>query len=53
MSKDNEGHQRFTAVYLAVCLNDHARWCRVPAAAWDYQIGGFHVLRKWLSYREK
>jgi hypothetical protein len=25
----------------------------VPAAVWDYKIGGFQVLRKWLSYREK
>ena len=25
----------------------------VPGAAWDYKIGGFQVLRKWLSYRDK
>ena len=25
----------------------------VPAAAWDFKIGGFQVLRKWLSYREQ
>ncbi|WP_459959922.1 type ISP restriction/modification enzyme, partial [Mycobacterium avium] len=25
----------------------------IPAAVWDYKIGGFQVLRKWLSYREK
>ena len=25
----------------------------VPAAVWDYKIGGFQVLRKWLSYRDK
>ncbi|WP_225878070.1 type ISP restriction/modification enzyme [Spongiactinospora rosea] len=34
-------------------LNDCVRWREVPAAVWDYKIGGFPVLRKWLSYREK
>jgi hypothetical protein len=38
---------------LDVYLNDHARWRNVPAAAWDYKIGGFQVLRKWLSYRDQ
>jgi hypothetical protein len=34
-------------------LNDHARWRGAPGAVWDYKIGGFQVLRKWLSYRDK
>jgi hypothetical protein len=38
---------------LDIYLNDHARWRGVPGAAWDYKIGGFQVLRKWLSYRDK
>ncbi len=38
---------------LDIYLNDHARWRSVPAAAWDFKIGGFQVLRKWLSYRER
>ncbi|MEU7863834.1 type ISP restriction/modification enzyme [Nonomuraea sp. NPDC049141] len=38
---------------LDIYLNDSARWRGVPAAAWDFKIGGFQVLRKWLSYREK
>lgn len=38
---------------LDVYLNDHARWRGVPGAAWDYKMGGFQVLRKWLSYRDK
>jgi len=38
---------------LDIYLNDRACWRGVPAAAWDYKIGGFQVLRKWLSYREK
>jgi hypothetical protein len=38
---------------LDIYLNDNARWRGVPAATWDYKIGGFQVLRKWLSYRDK
>lgn len=36
-----------------VYLNENAYYRAVPAAAWDYKIGGFQVLRKWLSYREQ
>jgi hypothetical protein len=25
----------------------------VPAKVWDYTIGGYQVIKKWLSYREK
>ncbi len=35
-----------------VHLNDHARWNNVPAAVWNYKLGGYQVLKKWLSYRE-
>ena len=35
-----------------VCLNDNARWSNVPAAVWNYKLGGYQVLKKWLSYRE-
>ncbi|EUA17436.1 adenine specific DNA methyltransferase domain protein [Mycobacterium xenopi 3993] len=38
---------------LDIYLNEHVRWRGIPAAVWDYKIGGFQVLRKWLSYREK
>lgn len=34
-----------------VYLNDDVYWRGVPQAAWDFKIGGFQVLRKWLSYR--
>lgn len=36
-----------------VYLNAAACWRNVPAAAWEYAIGGYQVLKKWLSYREK
>ena len=35
-----------------VHLNDNSRWSNVPAAAWNYKLGGYQVLKKWLSYRE-
>ena len=36
-----------------VYLNDRAFWRNVPAAIWDYKLGGYQVLKKWLSYRER
>ena len=35
-----------------VYLNERAYWHNVPAAIWNYQLGGYQVLKKWLSYRE-
>ena len=34
-------------------LNDHAYWRNVPANVWTYRLGGYQVLKKWLSYRER
>ena len=36
---------------IDVHLNDNARWSNVPAAVWNYKLGGYQVLKKWLSYR--
>jgi hypothetical protein len=36
-----------------VYLNDVAYWRGVPSGAWSYTIGGYQVMKKWLSYREK
>ena len=36
-----------------VHLNDTAFWRGVPAAVWHYRLGGYQVLKKWLSYRER
>ena len=36
-----------------VYLNDRALWRNVPAAIWGYKLGGYQVLKKWLSYRER
>ena len=37
---------------LDAYLNERAYWRNVPAAVWNYQLGGYQVLKKWLSYRE-
>ena len=36
-----------------VHLNARAFWRNVPAAVWGYKLGGYQVLKKWLSYRER
>jgi len=40
-------------VLLDIYLNDACCWRNVPAAVWNYTIGGYQVIKKWLSYREK
>ena len=35
-----------------VHLNDRAYWRNVPSNVWTYKLGGYQVLKKWLSYRE-
>ena len=35
-----------------VYLNSRAYWRNIPAAVWNYKLGGYQVLKKWLSYRE-
>ena len=42
------GHTTFD-----VYLNGNAYWHNVPAAVWRYKLGGYQVLKKWLSYRER
>ena len=36
-----------------VYLNRRAFWRNVPTAVWRYRLGGYQVLKKWLSYRER
>jgi hypothetical protein len=38
---------------LDVSLNDRAYWRCVPSRVWEYTIGGYQVLKKWLSYRDR
>jgi hypothetical protein len=36
-----------------IFLNNVSCWRNVPEAVWEYTIGGYQVIKKWLSYREK
>jgi hypothetical protein len=36
-----------------VYLNDVAYWKNIPLRVWEYAIGGYQVIKKWLSYREE
>jgi len=38
---------------LDVYLNNIAYWKNIPARLWGYTIGGYQVIKKWLSYRER
>jgi hypothetical protein len=35
-----------------VYLNGAAYWRNIPLNVWEYHIGGYQVIKKWLSYRE-
>jgi len=38
---------------LDIYLNGQTYWRNVPVPVWEYTIGGYQVVKKWLSYREK
>lgn len=42
----------FDTSTIDIYLNRHAFWRNVPTAVWNYRLGGYQVLKKWLSYRE-
>jgi hypothetical protein len=37
---------------LDVHLNGTSFWSSIPVNVWEYTLGGYQVLKKWLSYRE-
>jgi hypothetical protein len=37
---------------LDIYLNDKVAWRGIPVDVWKYTIGGYQVMKKWLSYRE-
>lgn len=37
---------------LDVALNGGWVWENVPLPVWEYTVGGYQVIKKWLSYRE-
>ncbi|HJX50220.1 MAG TPA: type ISP restriction/modification enzyme, partial [Candidatus Nanoarchaeia archaeon] len=36
-----------------IYFNDNAYWKNMPKNVWEFRIGGYQVIKKWLSYREK
>ncbi|HYN35800.1 MAG TPA: type ISP restriction/modification enzyme, partial [Actinomycetota bacterium] len=40
------------ATTFDVFLNDQMYWANVPEDVWNFMVGGYQVLKKWLSYRE-
>lgn len=36
-----------------VSLNGVAYWQNIPLSVWEFTLGGYQVIKKWLSYREK
>jgi len=51
--EDEELRKLFGDETLYIYLNDAAYWENVPKCVWEYYIGGYQVIKKWLSYREK
>jgi hypothetical protein len=48
-----EAYARLGETTCDVYLNDNAYWRNVPEGVWEFYVGGYQVLKKWLSYREK
>ena len=48
-----EGEGVKPAQSLDVYLNAKAYWKNVPRPVWEFTIGGYQVMKKWLSYREQ
>ena len=46
-------HAALGATTYDIHLNGHAYWRNIPANVWTYRLGGYQVLKKWLSYRER
>ena len=53
-SEPDEHYAGFGAApTLDVYLNNTAYWKNIPQPVWDFTIGGYQVIKKWLSYREQ
>ncbi|HSO45617.1 MAG TPA: type ISP restriction/modification enzyme, partial [Rhodoferax sp.] len=50
----DEQHAGFgSAPTLDVYLNATTYWKNIPQSVYDFTIGGYQVIKKWLSYREQ
>ena len=50
---EEQGEGFGTAPTLDVYLNATAYWKNIPQPVYDFTIGGYQVIKKWLSYREQ
>ncbi len=50
---EDQGFVLLGAKTFDIYLNDVAYWSNVPQKVWEYTIGGYQVIKKWLSYREE
>ena len=50
--EERAGNPALGETTLDVHFNDRAFWRNVPTIVWSYKLGGYQVLKKWLSYRE-
>ena len=48
----DEGLACLGSTVVDVYLNDLCAWTNVPEKVWELYIGGYQVMKKWLSYRE-
>jgi hypothetical protein len=48
-----EGASKLLGVPIDVMLNKETNWRCVPTNVWNYRIGGYQVIKKWLSYRDE
>lgn len=46
-----EGHRLGTNA-LDIWVNERVFWHAIPNAVWEFTVGGYQVIKKWLSYRE-
>ena len=51
--QDEELRAAFGEEVFDIYLNGEAYWENLPLPVWKYVIGGYQVIKKWLSYREK
>lgn len=49
---DEETQEYLGGRTFDIYLNNVAYWRNVPEKVWEFYIGGYQVLKKWLSYRE-
>lgn len=50
---DDEMIRRLGQTTYDVFLNGNVCWRNVPENVWGFYIGGYQVIKKWLSYRER